>query len=138
MVHFSLWGSFELEYIHVVHKIRYRVQSFSVCRKNFDLAVDLHTETQFLDKIHTKVLRVFLLAIHSHLYYFTPVSISSNSRNLLCISSNPPNLLHISTLQLLYTAKEKGGKHDRKPYPIPYGLRNPYRNLTSESYQDYA
>jgi hypothetical protein len=23
--------------------------------------------------------------------------------------------------------KEKGGKPDRKPYPLPYGLRNPYR-----------
>jgi hypothetical protein len=28
----------------------------------------------------------------------------------------------------LYTVKEKGGKPDRKPYPLPYGLRNPYRN----------
>jgi hypothetical protein len=32
----------------------------------------------------------------------------------------------------LYTVKEKGGKSDRKPYPLPYGLRNPYRNLKSE------
>ncbi len=23
--------------------------------------------------------------------------------------------------------KEKGGKPDRKPYPLPYGFRNPYR-----------
>jgi hypothetical protein len=23
----------------------------------------------------------------------------------------------------LYTVKEKGGKPDRKPYPLPYGLR---------------
>jgi hypothetical protein len=28
----------------------------------------------------------------------------------------------------LYTVKEKGGKSDRNPYPLPYGLRNPYRN----------
>jgi hypothetical protein len=34
--------------------------------------------------------------------------------------------------------KEKGGKPDRKPYPLPYGLRNPYRNLKSENSQDYA
>jgi hypothetical protein len=33
---------------------------------------------------------------------------------------------------LLYTVKEKGGKPDRKPYPLPYGLRNPYRNLKPE------
>jgi hypothetical protein len=26
----------------------------------------------------------------------------------------------------------KGGKSDRKPYSLPYGLRNPYRNLKSE------
>ncbi len=26
----------------------------------------------------------------------------------------------------------------RKPHPLPYGLRNPYRNLKSEKSQDYA
>jgi hypothetical protein len=46
--------------------------------------------------------------------------------------------LPVSTVQLLYTVKEKGGKTDRKPYPLPLGLRNPYRNLTSENSQDYA
>ncbi len=39
---------------------------------------------------------------------------------------------------LLYTVQEKGGKPDRKPYPLPYGLRNPYENLKSENSQDYA
>jgi hypothetical protein len=34
--------------------------------------------------------------------------------------------------------KEKGGKPDRKPYSLPYSLRNPYRNLKSENSQDYA
>jgi hypothetical protein len=38
----------------------------------------------------------------------------------------------------MYTVKEKGGKPDRKPYPLPHGLRNPYRNLKSENLQDYA
>ncbi len=38
----------------------------------------------------------------------------------------------------MYTVEEKGGKPDRKPYPLPYGLRNPYRNLKSENSQDYA
>ncbi len=32
------------------------------------------------------------------------------------ISSNSRNFLHISTVQLLYTVKEKGGKPDRKPF----------------------
>ena len=41
-----------------------------------------YTEAEFLDKVQTKVLRVFLLAIHSHLYNF-----AENSRNLLCIST---------------------------------------------------
>jgi hypothetical protein len=34
--------------------------------------------------------------------------------------------------------KEKGGKPDRKPYPLPYGLRNPYGNFKSENSQGYA
>jgi hypothetical protein len=33
---------------------------------------------------------------------------------------------------------EKGGKPNRKPYSLPYGLKNPYRNLKSENSQDYA
>ncbi len=33
---------------------------------------------------------------------------------------------------LLYTVKEKGRKPDRKPHPLPFDLRNPYRNLKSE------
>jgi hypothetical protein len=35
---------------------------------------------------------------------------------------------------LVYTVKQKGGK----PHPLPYSLRNPYRNLKSENSQDYA
>jgi hypothetical protein len=38
----------------------------------------------------------------------------------------------------MYTGKEKGGKPDRKPYTLPEGLRNPYRNLKSVNSQDYA
>jgi hypothetical protein len=44
--------------------------------------------------------------------------------------------LTVSTLHLLYTVKEKGGKPDRKPYTLLYGLRNPYRNLKSENSED--
>ncbi len=43
------------------------------------------------------------------------------------ISSTQP--LTVSTVQLVYTVKERGGKPNRKPCPLPYGLRNPYRNL---------
>ncbi len=62
-------------------------------------------------------IKVFLLVIHSHLYTLQlclKIYISSNSRNLLV------------------SVKEKGGKQNRKPYPLSY------RNLTSENFQDYA
>ncbi len=49
------------------------------------------------------------------------ISISSNSRNLL-------QLLQFIT----DIVKDTRGKRDRKLYPLPYGLRNPYRNLKSE------
>ncbi len=38
----------------------------------------------------------------------------------------------------MYTVKEEGGKPDGKPYPLPYGLRNPFKNLKSENSEDYA
>jgi hypothetical protein len=81
-----------------------------------------------LDEIQTKVLRVFLFAIHSHLYSFV-------LRFLFFKLTQP---LTVSRILLLYTVKEKGGKPDRKPNPLPYGLRNPYRNLKSENSVDYA
>jgi hypothetical protein len=37
-------------------------------KKQKDLASPLKPETEFLNVIGTKVLRVFLLAIHSHVY----------------------------------------------------------------------
>jgi hypothetical protein len=47
--------------------------------------------------------------------------------------------LFLQTHATSYIAvKEKKGKPDRKPYPLPYGLRHPYRNLKSENSQDYA
>jgi hypothetical protein len=87
-------------------------------------------EAEFLDEIQTKVLRVFLLAIHSPLYIQLCLQIS--------ISSKLTQPLTVSTVHLPYTVKEKGGKPDRKPYPVPSGLGNPYRNLKSENSQDYA
>jgi hypothetical protein len=33
--------------------------------------------------------------------------------------------------------KGKGGNPDGKPDPLPYGLRNPYRNLRSENFQEF-
>jgi hypothetical protein len=39
---------------------------------------------------------------------------------------------------LTVSVMEKVGKPDTKLYPLPYGLRSPYRNLKSENSQDYA
>jgi hypothetical protein len=44
----------------------------------------------------------------------------------------------VSRVLLMYTVKEKRGKPGKNPYPLPYVLRNPYRNLKSENSQDYA
>ncbi len=69
-------------------------------------------EAEFSDEIQTKVLRVFLLDIHRHLYSFS----------LRFLSFKFTQFLTVSKVQLLYTVNEKGGKPDRKPYPLPYGL----------------
>jgi hypothetical protein len=58
-----------------------------------------------LDEIQTKVIRVFLLAIHSHchsFYSFVTVHCKGDRR-----------------------------KTERKPYLLPYGLGNPNRNPNS-------
>jgi hypothetical protein len=55
-----------------------------------------------LDVIGTKVSRVFLLVIHRHIFSF---------------------VLTFMFLQTQATGKEKGGKPDRKPYPLAHGLR---------------
>jgi hypothetical protein len=84
------------------------------------------TEAEFLGEILTNDLRVFLLAIHSHFYSctlrFTYLHTHTNSYVFL---KTLMYMYSISTDQLLYTVKEKGGKPDIKPYPLPYGLRNP-------------
>jgi len=59
-----------------------------------------YAEAKFWTK-QTKVSGVVLLAFHNHLYFF---------------KLTPP--LTISTLHLLYTVREKGGKPDGKPYPL--------------------
>jgi hypothetical protein len=81
-----------------------------------------------LDEIQTKLLTVFLLAIHSHLYSFP----------LRFIFLQTHATVYSFYSSLLYTVEEKGGKPDRKPCHLPYGLRNPYRPLKSENSQDYA
>jgi hypothetical protein len=81
----------------------------------------LSLEAEFLD-IRAKVLRNFLLVIHNHLY-----------------TALPWDFYFFKLMQpLTVSVKEKGGKPDTKLYPLPYGLRSPYRNLRSGNSQDYA
>ncbi len=55
-----------------------------------------------------------------------------------CYSQSPPQFCIEISISSLYTVKEKGGKPDIKPCPLPYGLRNPYKNLKSENTQNYS
>jgi hypothetical protein len=110
------------------------------------------SEADFLEEIHIKVLSVFLLAIHGHFppcysrslssLLFTVTFLLDIHGHLYCFAfafklTQP---LTVSRVPLLYTVKEKGGKPDRKPrkpYPLPYGLRTPYRYFKFENSQDY-
>ncbi len=76
---------------------------------------------EFLDKIQKKNLKSFSLCYSkSPVQLCHEIFISSNSRNLL-------QFLQCVTVH----CKEKGGKPDRKPHTLSYGLRNPDRNLKS-------
>jgi hypothetical protein len=74
------------------------------------------SESEFLDEFQRKVfsfdLRFLFLQTHATSYSFCSA--------------------------LSYTVKEKGGKPDRKPHPLPNDLRNPYVNHKSEHSQGYA
>ncbi len=77
-------------------------------------------EAQFLDEVKKKVLRVFLLAIHWNLYSFALRFLQNHATSYSFYSS--------------VTVHRKGERRepDRKPYSLPYGLRNPSRNLKFE------
>jgi hypothetical protein len=93
-------------------------ENFRPCSFVFGLTC---IEAEVLDEIRTKVLRVFLLVIYSHIYSF--------AWRFLFLQ------IHATSYSF---CKEERRITDRKPYPLPYGLRNPYRNLKSENSQDYA
>jgi hypothetical protein len=67
------------------------------------------TEAEFLDEIQTKVLRVFLIAIHSHLYIF--------ALRFLFLKTHETS--YNFYVQLLYTVKEKGEKPEENNTPFP-------------------
>ncbi len=80
------------------------------------------SEAGCLDKILTKVFRVFLLVIHSHLYSFALIF------QLL--------QTHATSYSFCKQKGEKPYKNLIKAIPLFCGLRNPYRK--SENSQDYA
>jgi hypothetical protein len=89
-------------------------------------------------KIQTKVLRVPSLlftvtftALPRDLYFFK----ITQTLMYFFILTQPLTYFYIS---VTVHCKGEGGKPHRKPYPLPYGLKNPYRNLKSENSQDYA
>jgi hypothetical protein len=84
---------------------------------------------QILGQNPYKSLKSFLLAVHSHLYIFA-------LRSLFLQTHATSNSFYSSVI--VYIVKEKGRKPDRKPCPLPYGLRYPHRNLKPENAQDYA
>jgi phosphopantetheinyl transferase len=72
------------------------------CKYTIETDIGLFsTEAEFLDKIQTKDLRVFLLSIHSHLY--------SCALRFLFLHT------HATSYVFPQIVKEKGGK----PYPFP-------------------
>ncbi len=76
-------------------------------------------EAEFLDKIQTKVLRVFLLAVHSHLYSF--------AKSFLFFQTHATSYSFFS--MLLYTVKKKGRRPERKSHPLPYGFKKSIQKL---------
>jgi hypothetical protein len=70
-------------------------------------------EAEFLDEIQTKVLRVSLLAIHSHLYSF--------GFRFLFLQTHATSYSFHGSVTVQYTVTEKGGKPDRKQHPLLYG-----------------
>jgi hypothetical protein len=63
-----------------------------------------------LDEVQAKVFRVFLLAIYSYLYSLALRFLFLQTRATLIVS----------TVQLLYTVKEKGGNliENHTPFPL--------------------
>ncbi len=73
------------------------------------------TEAEFLDEIQTKVFKSF-----SPLYSQSPLHLYLG---ILFLQTYATSYNFYSSVTVLYTVKEKGGK----PYPLPYGVRNLYR-----------
>ncbi len=79
---------------------------------------------QILVRNPDKTLRVFLLAIQSHLYSF--------ALRFLFLQT------HATSYNFYSTRKRRNEEDLIERHPLPFGLRNPYRNIKSENSQDYV
>jgi hypothetical protein len=114
--------------------ILYLYLHFHIWLVGVDLLLDGHEiqsnpEAEFLGEIQTKFLRVFLLAIHSHLYSFL--------LRFLFLQTQASSYCFYSSVTV-HCDKGEGGKPDRNPNSLPYGFRYSYRNLKSKNSQDYG
>jgi hypothetical protein len=93
----------------MLHQILVQVALPVICRNYSSCALPV---ADFLDEIQIKLLRVFLLAIHSHLYSFV--------LRFLLLQMHATST--VSTVQLLYTVKEKNLTENRTPFPVVYEI----------------
>ncbi len=86
-------------------------------------------EAKLLDEIQTKVSRIFLLAIHSHLYSF--------ALRFLFLQTHATSYSFYSWVTV-HCKGERRKTWQKTIPPLPNGLRNSHRSLRSEISQDYA
>ncbi len=82
-------------------------------------------EAEFLDEIQTKTLRVFILAIHSHLCSF--------ALRFIFLQTHATSSSFYSSFTIHKRKEENLIGNYITP---PYGVRNPYRNLKSKNSQE--
>ncbi len=85
------------------------------------------SEAEFLDNIQTKKRLKNFLPCYSQ----SPQQLCSFALRFLFFQTHATSNSFFSVL--LYTVKQKGGNRIENPHPLPYHLRNPYRNLKSEN-----
>jgi hypothetical protein len=106
-----MYARLYLQYRVYVYRLRIYLNNTSrgIATKLENLRIYIVYGGRVLDEIRTKILSVFLLAIHSHLYSF--------ALRFLFFKLRQPHT--VSTVQLHYSVKEKGGKPDRTSYLFP-------------------
>jgi hypothetical protein len=92
----------------------------------------LSPEAKSLEDIQTKFFKSFHPGyLYSHFYSFA-------LRFIFLQTHATSDVFLQFSYCTVYTVKEKKENLNRKPYPLPYGLRNPYKNFKYENSQGYA